>query len=339
MASPVFEFIGTPLIVLSGVFFFVLGAVFGSFMNCVAWRLVAGENPWKGHSHCTTCGHQLGALALIPILSWCLSRGKCRHCGDKVSPRYLVTEALCGVVFLAIFLRFGFCIETVAYCALCVILLGLSLVDLDTMTIPNGFHIAGIIVFTLLILAAAVSGDPGQENFNGFGPVTAAGSFFSQLVGSGWLAMLLDGLVGGVGIGVLMLVFALIFDKVLGRESLGGGDVKLLFVVGLFLGLPLSVLNLIVACVLGLGFNLLCNRGEAKPADAKAEPAETEAESAETDADTDDTDADGASAKEELAPLPASSKAFPFGPAIAASCVLCLIFGVPALEWYLGLFL
>ena len=66
----------------------LLGAVFGSFLNCAAWRLGHGESVLRGRSHCTACGHVLGAADLVPILSWLFLRGKCRYCGSRIPARY-----------------------------------------------------------------------------------------------------------------------------------------------------------------------------------------------------------------------------------------------------------
>ncbi|MDO4502439.1 MAG: prepilin peptidase [Coriobacteriia bacterium] len=251
--SSVYSFLGLGPTVFVLVLAFLLGAVFASFITCVADRLVAGESPWTGRSHCCACGHDLAPWDLIPVLSWLFARGRCRYCGAGIPVRCVVFEAALGVVFLLFFIRFGLSVPAVAYCALAVLLLGLSLVDLDTMTIPNGFVIAGIVVWLLQVVATAaivLTGGEAMALSLGERPVILTASFFA---GFGDLAALvLDGLVGGVCMGGGILAFSLLFDKITGKQSLGGGDVKLLFVVGLFLGLPLSLLNLIVSCVLGL---------------------------------------------------------------------------------------
>jgi len=84
--------------------FFIFGLVFGSFLNCWAWRIVHNESVLKGRSHCAVCNHELGALDLVPLFSWIFLKGKCRYCGEKISARYPLVELICGLYFLSIFL-------------------------------------------------------------------------------------------------------------------------------------------------------------------------------------------------------------------------------------------
>ena len=65
----------------------LLGACLGSFVNCLAWRLVHGESVWKGRSHCAVCNHPLAPLDLVPVLSWLFLRGRCRYCGERIAAR------------------------------------------------------------------------------------------------------------------------------------------------------------------------------------------------------------------------------------------------------------
>lgn len=204
---------------------FILGSVFGSFINCFAWRITHHESILKGRSHCAVCGHTLGALDLVPIFSWLLLKGKCRYCGEKISPRYMLTELFLGTAFLLCFLVVGFSWETLRLMALSVALLGLSLVDLEIQEIPNGFIIYGIALWavTLPLLPE---------------PIKAL-----------WQGLLSGFLIGG---GILLI--SLIMDKVLKKESLGGGDVKLLFMVSLYMSPLAALFNMVLACVLGLLF-------------------------------------------------------------------------------------
>ena len=299
----------------------VLGAIMGSFVNCVAWRIVAGESPWSGRSHCTTCGHTLGVLDLVPVLSWAASGGKCRHCGERVSVRYPLTELFMGVVFVCIVARWGLTLNAAAYLAAAVILLGLSLVDLDTMTIPNGFVVALIVVWAAFVGAVAVLTAGGSVESGWVAPVPdsdVAGALASLAGGNALAGTVLDGMLGGVAIGGGMLVISAAFDALLGKRSLGGGDVKLLFAVGLFLGFAVGLLNLVLACVAGLVFGILYNvRKKGEPGAEAAEGSPGAVEGA----------------------RPRAGAAFPFGPAIAFATVLSLLVGQAAVGWYLGLFL
>ncbi|MDO5702044.1 MAG: prepilin peptidase [Lachnospiraceae bacterium] len=212
-----------------------LGTIFASFIGCAAWRITRGESFLTGRSRCDACGHVLGAADLIPIISYIALGGKCRYCGAKIPPRCVWTEVLLGASFAALVLRFGVSGETLRYMGLFVILLGLSLVDLDTFRIPDGFILAGIIWWAVTIpLCMGLAGD---------------GNLF---VKTG--THLPSGLLGGFIIAGGMLALVLIFDKVSGKETMGGGDIQLFFVSGLYLGPAVGFFNVILSCVTGLLF-------------------------------------------------------------------------------------
>lgn len=276
----------------------MLGAVMGSFINCLAWRTANGESALKGRSHCPACNHVLGPLDLVPIVSWLALCGRCRHCGKPVSPRYVLVEAVMAILFAALLAVHGAGVPWLAYAALVTILMGAALVDLDTFTIPNGFVIAAAATWVASVWFMHA---PAPDTFG-------VGSMFASLVGPGWLAVALDGLVGAFAVGGGILLFSLAFDAVTKRTSLGGGDVKLLFAVGLFLGLAGSLLNLLVACVLGLAFALAS--GLSASPSSEGGPAEN-----------------------------LKAKAIPFGPSIAAATMVTLLAGPAVLTWYTGLFL
>ncbi|MDD7254218.1 MAG: prepilin peptidase, partial [Firmicutes bacterium] len=85
----------------------VLGAVFGSFLNCMAWRMVHHESVLKGRSHCASCGHPLKAADLVPVFSYLFLKGKCRYCGEKISPRYMAAELVSAALWLGCVFRYG----------------------------------------------------------------------------------------------------------------------------------------------------------------------------------------------------------------------------------------
>lgn len=241
------------------------GAVMGSFLNCAAWRIVRGESFTKGHSRCPACGHTLGALELVPVLSWVIQKGRCKSCGHKISVRYPLTELGFALVTALCLLRFDLTVLCLRnYVFLCCLFL-LTLTDLEDMTIPDGCHIVSLLAW----LAAL------PFLFTGWRDV--AMSLASALIFGGGL-----------------LAVSLVMDKVLGRDSLGGGDIKLFAVVGLYLGMIGTLFALMLACVLGLAIHALIKRGEEK-------------------------------------------REFPFGPSIALSAAVMLLYGAPLIEWYRGL--
>jgi leader peptidase (prepilin peptidase)/N-methyltransferase len=126
------------------VFAFVLGAVIGSFLNVVIYRLPAGKSVVFPPSSCPSCGARLGPAELVPILSWVLQRGRCKHCGARISARYPAVEALTGSLFaLAAWLRPGFP-ELILIWAFIAILVVLSFIDIDTYTVPDGINFGGL---------------------------------------------------------------------------------------------------------------------------------------------------------------------------------------------------
>ena len=164
----------------------LLGAVFGSFLNCAAWRLSHGESALRGRSHCTACGHVLGAGDLVPILSWLFLRGKCRYCGKKIPARYPLTEAVFALLTLLCLLRFDLSWLCLRNWILLCCLFCLSLTDLECMIIPD----------VCLIIAAAVWG------------------IFLPLTGMGWPAVR-GGLLAGLIFGGGLLGLSLLMDRIL----------------------------------------------------------------------------------------------------------------------------
>ena len=209
----------------------VLGAAMGSFLNCAAWRIAHGESYLKGRSRCPSCGHVLGAADLVPLFSWLFLRGKCRYCGAKVSVRYFLAELFMAIITVICLLRFDLTVLCLRnYTFLCC-LFCLSLVDLENYTIPDGCLLISAVVWVAAI----------------------------PFIPMGWKQALLH-LAAAVAFGGGLLLLSLLMDKVLKRDSLGGGDIKLYFVVGLYLGFAATLFSLLLACVLGLLFAFLRKR-------------------------------------------------------------------------------
>lgn len=211
------------------------GAVMGSFLNCAAYRVVRGESFLKGRSRCPSCGHTLTALELVPVLSWLIQRGRCKACGQRISVRYPLTELGFALVTALCLLRFDLTVLCLRnYVFLCCLFL-LTLTDLDDMTIPDGCHIAALVAWV-----AALPFLP----FPGWGEV---------------LRSVLAAVIFGGG----LLLVSLVMDKLLGRDSLGGGDIKLFAVVGLYLGIIGTLFAMLLACVLGLAFSFAVRKKDA----------------------------------------------------------------------------
>lgn len=210
----------------------VLGLVMGSFCNAWAWRLANNEKITHGRSHCTSCGHTLSPLDLVPLFSWLFLKGRCRYCGEKISARYPITELISMLIYLTALLRFGFSLDTVRFMLLGSFLLTASLVDIDIMEIPDR-----LLLFSSFaaLLRLAVNADA-------------------------WKPMLL----GFFGVSVPLLIVVLIMEYIIKRTAMGGGDIKLIAVLGLHFGILQTLYLLIISCFVGLAAAFLSGRGAGK---------------------------------------------------------------------------
>lgn len=224
----------------AGVYFrflaFMLGAALGSFLHCAAWRIARKEDFFHGRSRCPRCGHVLGARELVPVLSWLAQRGRCRWCMEKIPPRYLAAEVFFGLVGLACLNRFGPGIEFLRNLTFLSCLFCLSLVDLDIGEIPNGCLAAAVLAWA------------------------ATAPFLFESWGEALLRV-----AAGVAYGAGVLLLALLMDWALKKESMGGGDVKLFAVAGLYLGFAGTLFTLVFSCVLGLFCAALLGRRRGEP--------------------------------------------------------------------------
>lgn len=198
----------------------LLGLVMGSFCNAWGWRIVHHEHISRGRSHCPDCGHVLSALDLFPLLSWLMLKGRCRYCHAPISARYPITETVSMIMYITIFLRYGFTLDTIRFIILGSLLFTASLVDLDIMEIPDRM----LVFATLDSLLRLTEG----------------------------LKMLPGMLIGFAAVSVPLLILVLIAEQILKKPAMGGGDIKLIAVLGLHYGAIQTLLILIIACFIGL---------------------------------------------------------------------------------------
>ncbi|MFA5568436.1 MAG: prepilin peptidase [Trueperaceae bacterium] len=145
--------------VIFAVFSGILGSLIGSFGNVVIWRLPRDESIVFPGSHCPTCNHRLGPLELVPIFSWLALRGKCRHCGARISPRYPLVEALMAAVFVAVALRWPPVTTGLAFLPLWAVLAMLvmaALIDVDHYILPDVLTLPAV---ALGVLGAFLTGE------------------------------------------------------------------------------------------------------------------------------------------------------------------------------------
>ncbi|MBC7969851.1 MAG: prepilin peptidase [Verrucomicrobia bacterium] len=209
---------------------FVLGASVGSFLNVVVYRLPAGLSLVYPPSRCPKCLHRLGKGENIPVVGWLCLKGRCRHCKNPISARYPLVEGVAGLLFVFTFWAFGWSWHTIGYWAFLSWLLALSLIDLDTMTLPNPLTQSGLAIG--LVFQAIL----------GF---TMSASL------SGALTQLMHGVLGAV-VGLWLLdIIAIAGSMLLGQAAMGAGDAKLAAMMGAWLGWKYLLLAGFLACAIG----------------------------------------------------------------------------------------
>lgn len=194
---------------------FISGTIIGSFLNVCIYRIPLGKSIVFPGSHCIKCGGRLKARHLIPVISYILLGGKCSYCNAKISARYPLVELLTGFLYTVLFVKFYWTLYFFKYAFLVSLLLIISFIDLQIQIIPNGLVLWGLAMGLIFAL------------IDKYYPFT--GYFLGALIGGG-----------------LFLLIAL-----LSRGGMGGGDVKLMFFLGLFLGWEKTLLTLFLSFVSG----------------------------------------------------------------------------------------
>ena len=241
----------------------IVGLCVGSFLNVVIYRLpkmldrgwraqcaeLSGEalpdapdyNLVVPRSQCPACGHRIGALENIPVVSFLALRGRCSACGSAISPRYPLVELLTGALTAAVILRFGPTAAALAACVLLWSLIALTFIDFDTQLLPDNI--------TLPLLWAGL-----VANVAGLSPASAT---------------LRDAVIGAVAGYLALWSVYWIFKLVRGKEGMGYGDFKLLAALGAWLGwqmLPLIVLlSSVIGAVVGIALVVFKGRDHQIP--------------------------------------------------------------------------
>jgi leader peptidase (prepilin peptidase)/N-methyltransferase len=228
---------------------FALGLAFGSFLNVCIYRLPRDLSVVRPGSTCPKCEKPIAFYDNVPILSWLILRGRCRNCQTSITPRYLVVELLTGAIFLACYWHFGLTPSLLKYCAFGFLLLGLIFTDAETMLLPDKLTLPGLalgLAFSLVVPINDLVSQllPGMFSLH-------AGAHVSWQVAS-----LLDAIMGAaVGSSFIYGVGA-IYLRARGIEGMGFGDVKLMAMVGAFLGIRLTICTLFAASIAGSLFGL-----------------------------------------------------------------------------------
>jgi prepilin signal peptidase PulO-like enzyme (type II secretory pathway) len=203
---------------------FISGCVMGSFFYVVGTRLVKNESIIKPRSHCTYCGHPLSFFDLIPILSFLFLRGKCRYCHRKLSIDYLIYEIFTGILYLISYLKFGISYNFFISLIISSLIILIFITDFKEMIILDSPLVISII---LIIVLKLIYYDGYEVLFS---------------IASGLLSFLTMILIGHIG--------KVLFKK----ESLGGGDIKFSFIMGMILGYRFSLISLIFSTFLAFPY-------------------------------------------------------------------------------------
>lgn len=220
---------------------FLFGSIVGSFLNVCIHRMPLSESVVWPSSHCPKCKKRIPAYDNVPFISYLLLKGRCRFCKQKISFRYPLVELLTALMFLVLFNQYGLTYDFFVYMVLVCGLIVATFVDIDHRIIPDEISVGGLIIGFILISIKGISLKPLAFNF-------------SFLVNS------LLGIVAGGGIIYATgFIFDLVYFKLLKRppiqgetESMGGGDVKLLAMIGAFLGWEKAILTFFIAPFLGI---------------------------------------------------------------------------------------
>lgn len=244
---------------------FLFGSCLGSFLNVCIYRLPLNLSIVFPNSFCPACQSPIRPYDNIPLFSFFFLKGKCRNCGVKISWRYPLVEALMGAITLALFLRLGLSPLFFPLLAFSAALLVITFIDLDHRIIPDVISLPGIVVGVILALAG-----------------------ISISIKSSLMGLLLGG-------GALFAV-AYIYEAITKREGMGGGDVKLLAMIGAWLGWQAVLFTLFFASLLGtiIGGTVMLIQKEGR------------------------------------------YYAIPFGPFLALAALAYIFFGPPLIHWYLN---
>jgi leader peptidase (prepilin peptidase)/N-methyltransferase len=228
---------------------FALGLCFGSFLNVCIYRLPLGKSVVAPRSACPHCGDMIPLYHNIPVFSWLILGGKCRSCKAPISPRYLVIELLTGFLFLGCYSHFGLTPAALKCAVLGYLLLGLVFTDAETKLLPDALTLPGLALGILFSLVVPVN-DLASRMMPGMVSSAMRGEISWRL----W--SLSDSLLGAAVGASFLYGAAAIYLRARGVEGMGFGDVKLMALIGAFVGTKLTVLTIFAASLTGSLFGL-----------------------------------------------------------------------------------
>ena len=208
---------------------FVFGLLIGSFLNVCIYRIPKGESIVFPPSHCPKCGAGIKWYDNIPVISYLILRGKCRNCGEKISPIYPLVELLTGALTAGVFCKFGLTFDALYYLLMVYYLIVVSFIDIKTMEVPVKLSYFALLAGLILSF------------------FTQTHSFKEAVFGA------------SLGAGIILFIIESYFVFT-GKEGMGYGDANIMAVVGAFLGWKKVILTLFLASLVGAVYGLLTVR-------------------------------------------------------------------------------
>jgi leader peptidase (prepilin peptidase)/N-methyltransferase len=291
---------------------FLFGLVIGSFLNVCIVRLPEDESIVKPGSRCPSCKKPIQPYDNIPVVSWVLLRGRCRHCKERISAWYPAVELLTALIFVWCYRAFGVSVESLKWVFFACLVVVLTVTDLRTRLLPDAVTWTGFGIG----LAFSAASRP-QDGI-------AAGLYYRLLHRLPHAAVMgvTDALVGAAFGGVFLLLAGWLYKMWRGREGMGLGDVKMMAMVGTFLGLRDTFLTIllgtILGSVIGLGVILMLYAGGWKREVAKRAARR------------------GLGGVNALRWVLASQYQLPFGSFLGVAAILVAFLGPPIFGWWLG---
>jgi len=228
----------------------LLGLVIGSFLNVCIFRLPYGMSVSVPRSYCPSCKQPVASYDNIPIISYVLLSGRCRHCHAHIPLRYPAVEAATALISGLLYMKFGLTLEWGIYFAFCCALLVLAVIDIDHRILPDLITLNGIWIGVIVSVALATPS----------GLVIQLCRWTGIGIPGPRVVALIASLLGIVAGGGLLWAVAAAFYRIRGIEGLGFGDVKMMAMVGAFLGAPLTLFTIMMGSLLGSIIGLLLIR-------------------------------------------------------------------------------
>jgi leader peptidase (prepilin peptidase) / N-methyltransferase len=246
-----------------GVYAFLLGLALGSFANVCIYRIPLGRSIASPPSSCPRCGRRIRFYDNIPLLSYALLGGRCRHCRHPIGWTYPLVECLFGLLSLALFIRYGWTFQYALFFLFAGALFVISFIDLRHQIIPDVLSIpgaaAGLAVSAFSHWAMSGRGPVGVTGLSR--AFSTPGSSHFALGQITWLDSVVGVLAGGGG----LLLVAFVFERLTGKEGMGRGDIKLLAMIGAWMGwqciLPVILISSLAGAAAGSVYLLAWGKG------------------------------------------------------------------------------